>query len=82
MGREILTRQTLGLRDLFRRHLVGEFCAIGPRFEVALHRRKVEPFVRGDQIENPGLFAGRSRQSQSIHLVATQDRLRILDGFR
>src|ERR1700751_5565014 len=55
--------------DYALRHLVGDFAAQPDRFAVALHRRKVEPLVRGDQI-NRHVAADRVHHAELEQHVA------------
>ena len=45
VGGHPLTRQALGLRDLFRLHVEHDFAAQPARIHVALHARDVQPLV-------------------------------------
>ena len=46
-----VTRRALRGRNVDIRHLVGDLAAQADRVEIALHRRKIEPLMRGDEID-------------------------------
>src|SRR5437764_14070610 len=48
------TRRALRLRDLNRRHLLGDLPAQANSLAVAAHSREIEPLVRGDEIDRNG----------------------------
>ena len=72
------SRLTLRGRDLGVRHLLGNLLAVRDCILAALHRREVEPFMRGNEIDEAGTAAGpiHATLEQHVRQRARVDRRR------
>jgi len=81
MRTQPLTRGSLRLCDLIRRHLACKFDAVLKRFLVAAKRRKVEPFMRHNEI-GFDIFARRVEHPQLEERVWSAGLRRCLHRLR